>query len=80
MFRVRLSTQDVSQPTSAMPDVLSAMEVSRSLGLHGLHRLTVLMLADVSVDMGMADYADGLADEVYGQVSLGLEPVFILRY
>lgn len=28
------------------------------------------MLADVSVDMGMAEYADGLVDEVYGQVSL----------
>lgn len=46
------------------------MEVSRSLGLHALHRLTVLMLADVSIDMEMADYAEGLVDEVYGQVRL----------
>jgi len=52
-----------------MPDVLSAMELSRSLGLYGLHRLTVLMLADVSIDMGMAEYAEGLVEEVYGQVS-----------
>jgi hypothetical protein len=53
-----------------MPHVLTAMEISKELGLFALHRLTVVMLADVSIDMAESLYAQELVNEVYGKVSI----------
>jgi hypothetical protein len=64
-----MSLQKARQPSSAMPHVLTAMETSKELGLFALHRLTVVMLADVSIDMAESLYAQELINEVYGKVS-----------
>ncbi|CED84277.1 APC5 [Phaffia rhodozyma] len=56
------------QPTSTLPPLLQALEIARSQNLHGLHRLLIVLLADVHIDLDEPRRGLELIDEVFPKI------------